>query len=319
MRTEAERGARAAAFAPATVANVAAGFDVLGFALAGAGDRVVVERDPGRTGIIIEDVGGVVAELPRDPEQNTATASILSLLRRSRLDGGLRVRIEKGIPLGSGMGGSAASAVAGVVAANALLEAPLPLPELLVHAVAGEQVASGAPHADNAAPCLLGGMTAVVAADPPQVVRIPVPPEILCVLVRPHLRLDTRRARAVLPPHVPLGRHVEQSQCLAGLIAGCFGNDRGLIGRSMRDLVVEPARAPLIPGFEQAKRAALGAGALGFGIAGAGPSVFAWVESEGTARAVEVGLRAAFAAVDLATDAWTGPVGAPGARLESGS
>jgi homoserine kinase len=203
-----------------------------------------------------------------------------------------------------------------VVAANRLLRHPVPVEQLLPHAVAGEQVASGAAHADNAAPCLLGGMLAVVASDPPRVVRIPVPAAVRAVIVRPRMRLDTRAARAVLPERLPLERHVEQSKRLAGFLAGCFANDLALIGRSMEDLVAEPARSPLIPGFDAARRAALAQGALGFGIAGAGPSVFAWVASDGEAERVAAGVREAFERAGLRADAWCGPISRRGAFVE---
>jgi homoserine kinase len=178
-------------------------------------------------------------------------------------------------------------------------------------------VASGAAHADNAAPCLWGGLTAVVADHPPLVVPIPVPAAVRYVVVRPHLRLDTREARAALPETVPLGRHVEQSKRLAGLVAGCFRNDHELIRLSMQDLIAEPARAPLIPGFDCAREAALSSGALGFGIAGAGPSVFAWAVSDEQAGEIERRVQDAFGEVDLASDAWSGPIGRDGACVES--
>jgi homoserine kinase len=308
--------ASATAFAPATVANVGVGFDVLGFALETVGDRVYVARDAALDGLRIEAIEGVVRDLPADPERNTATVAIRSLLDATGTRGGFRVRIRKGIALGSGMGGSAASAVAAVVAANSLLERPLEAADLLPHAVAGERVASGAAHADNAAACLFGGLVAVVAADPPRIVRLPVPAAVRAVVVRPELRLDTREARAVLPAEVSLGRHVEQSQLLAGFIAGCFAGDAELIGRSMEDRIATPARARLIPGYERARGAAREAGAIGFGIAGAGPSVFAWTSSDDAAARVERAVRAAFEGQGLGSEAWRGPLGRRGAHVE---
>lgn len=305
------------AFAPATVANVAAGFDVLGFALAGVGDRVSATRAPDVEGVRIESITGVVTDLPTDPDQNTASVAVLSLLGAARVRGGFRLWIDKGIPLGSGMGGSAASAVAAVFAANQLLERPLPKSALLPHAVAGERVASGAAHADNAAPSLHGGMLAIVSHDPPRAVTVPVPRGVGCVVVRPHLRLDTREARAALPDEIPLSRHVEQSTRLAGFLAGCFRGDLELIGRSMQDLIAEPSRSRFIPGFAQARVAALEHGAIGFGIAGAGPSVFAWVPSEEAGSRVERAVRSVFAEAGLQSDAWAGPIERNGARVEA--
>ena len=315
--TAPDRPSSVSVFAPATVANVAAGFDVLGFALEGVGDRVTLVRDDTVQGLRIDAIDGVVRDLPTDPSRNTASVAAQSLLEASGTAGGFRLTIHKGIALGSGMGGSAASAVAGALAANRMLERPRGRAALLAHAVAGEAVASGAPHADNAAPCLYGGLTAVVGTDPPQVVALPVPDAVRFVLVRPKLRLDTREARAALPASVPLTRHVEQSKRLAGFLAGCFGNDLQLIGRSMEDLIAAPARAGLIPGYERARRAALSSGALGFGIAGAGPSVFAWVVSENEAGRVERVVRDVFAELDLETEAWSGPIGRRGALVET--
>jgi homoserine kinase len=299
------------------VANVCAGFDVLGFALEGVGDRVTLTLEEGADGARIDSITGVVRDLPTDPAKNTASVAALALLQAEGVRGGLRVSIEKGIALGSGMGGSAASAVAAVVAANQLLERPLARDALLPHAVAGEQVASGAAHADNAAPCLFGGMTAVVSDDPPVVVPVPVPAELRCVVVRPHLRLDTREARAALPESVPLAVHVSQSKRLAGFLAGCFRTDLELIGRSMEDLVAEPARSRLIPGYEAAREAARSGGAIGFGIAGAGPAVFAWVRSDERARSVKREIVAAFANAGQDADGWSGPIGSRGAIVEA--
>jgi homoserine kinase len=277
----------ATAFGPATVANVAAGFDVLGFALSAVGDRVTVTRDDGDPVVRVTAISGVVPDLPHDATKNTAAVALAALIAARRLDHGFSIELHKGIPLGSGMGGSAASAVAAVVAAQALVDTPLDEAELLACALAGEAVASGAPHADNAAPCLHGGLTVVVSHEPPLVVPLPVPERIVCVLVHPHLRIDTRDARAALPREVSLGDHVAQSMHLAGFVCACFRSDLALLRRSMVDLIAEPARSHLIPGYAEARAAALEHGAIGCSIAGSGPSVFAWVEGEPSARAVE--------------------------------
>ena len=308
---------KATAFAPATVANVAAGFDVLGFAVAGIGDRVTIVRDEAVRGIVVDRIEGVVTELPTDPDRNTASVAAASLFAAEDERGGFRLSIEKGIALGSGMGGSAASAVAAVVAANALLPQPLAVEALLPHAAQGEAAASGAPHADNAAPCLLGGLTAIVAHEPLRAISIPTPAGLRYVLVRPDLRLDTREARAALPAELPLGIQVEQAQYLAGFLAGCFRGDTALIRAGMRDLIATPARSRLIPGCDEAFEAARSAGALGAGIAGAGPSLFAWVEGDGALAAIEQGMRAAFEARGLATEAWSGPIALGGAAVEA--
>ena len=283
------------AFAPATVANVAVGFDVLGFALDGVGDRVTLTLDESSSDLTIDSISGVVDDLPREADRNTATVALSALLRSRGIDAGLRVALGKGIPLGSGMGGSAASAVAAVVAADRLLRLDLSLDEMLPYALEGERAASGAPHADNAAPCLWGGLTAAVAHDPPEVVRLPVPDGLVCTLVHPDIRIDTRAAREVLPREIPLGAWVEQSMDLCGFLVGCFEGDLTRVGRSMVDRIVGPARSSLIPGYARARDGALRAGALGFGIAGSGPSVFAWSSSPDIARAVGREVSAAFA------------------------
>jgi homoserine kinase len=293
------------------------GFDVLGFAFGAVGDRVTVRRGPREGGVVVDAITGVVPDLPRDPARNTASVAIRSIVEARRPDHGFRVSIEKGIPLGSGMGGSAASAVAAVVAAGRLLDSPMGLAEMLHHALAGEAAASGAPHADNAAPCLHGGLTAVVSGDLPEVVSIPVPEGWLAVLVHPHLTIETRRARSVLPADLPLSRHVEQSMRLAGFLVGCFRADAELVSRSMVDLVAEPSRSALIPGFEDVKRAAREGGAFGFGIAGSGPSVFAWVQTAEAAERVEAAMCAAFERHGLPADGFRGPISRSGAVLES--
>jgi len=307
--------ARATAFAPASTSNLAVGFDILGHPLGFTGDRVTVARRDA-PGVVMGAVTGVAGPLPADPAANTAGRAVMALLAEHAPELGLEVAIEKGIPLGSGIGGSAASAVAAVVAANALLPRPLAIAELFPFALAGEAVASGAVHGDNVAPSLFGGLVLVRAADPPDVVPLPAPPSLRCVLVLPRLRLDTRDARSVLPAAVPLGDFIHQCANLAGVVAGCFSGDLALIGRSLRDEVIEPHRAALIPGFRAVQAAAMAAGALGCSISGGGPSVFAWCDGDEDAARARGAMVAAFAASGVAAEAWISPVGGPGARLE---
>ncbi len=303
----------ATAFAPASIGNVAVGFDVLGQSFPVLGDRVRAESSP-LPGVRIAAVSGIAGELPREPELNTAGRAVQSLLAATGGGSGIALSIEKGIPLGSGLGGSAASAVAAVVAANELLGRPCSRGELLTHAVAGETVASGSRHADNVAPSLFGGLVVTVGVDPPHVQRIPVPPAVRCVVVHPKLFLSTREARRILSLEVRLADAIRQLGNLAGFIAGCHANDLGLIRASFEDVLIEPQRAGLIPGFAEVKAAALAGGALGCSISGAGPSVFAWCE-EGTARAVADGMTAAFARHGLEATAHMAPVGDDGARI----
>ncbi|HEY1033796.1 MAG TPA: homoserine kinase, partial [Pseudoxanthomonas sp.] len=225
---------------------------------------------------------------------------------------GFEVEIEKGIPLGSGMGGSAASCVAALVAANAVLDAPLSREALYPHALVGEAVASGGRHGDNLGPMLLGGL---VLATAEHLVRIPVPDAWHSVLVHPDAILETRRARAALQGAYELKEFVAQSANLALVLAGCHAGDASLVRAGLRDILVEPRRAPLIVGFDAAKQAALSAGAMGASISGAGPSVFAWFESRAEAEAAAPAVQAAFAAAGFDSQAWVSPINAPAARL----
>lgn len=303
----------ATAFAPATVGNVGVGFDILGHAFGVVGDRVRAERSA-QPGVRIRSITGIADRLPLEPERNTAGKAVLSLLEAESLAFGIELSIEKGIPLGSGLGGSAASAVAAVVAANALLEQPLPATGLLPHAIAGEAVASGSRHADNIAPALFGGLVLTVGIDNPRVTQIPVPADIRCVLLHPHMFLSTQEARGVLARRVDLSDVIWQTANLAGFLAGCYTNDLALIREAFEDVLIEPQRSKLIPGFAQVKQAALAAGALGCSISGAGPSVFAWSEAD-SAVLVRDGMLRAFADNGLACDHWIAPVAGEGARL----
>lgn len=304
---------RARAFAPASVGNVAIGFDILGFAIDTLGDRVTVTRSATPT-VEISAVRGVASELPRDARENTAGRALLALHEAVRPGFGFSLEIDKGIPLGSGLGGSAASAVGAVVAANALLPHPVSRLELLKFAMAGEAVASGARHADNIAPSLFGGLVLTVGIDHPRVKQIPVPAAIRAVIVHPHMFLATAAARSILKLSVDLSDFVWQTAHLAGFISGCYTDDLDLIRASFEDVVIEPQRAALIPGFQEVRRGAMEAGALGCSISGAGPSMFAWTLAP-TAEAVLAAMRREFARQSLATDHWVVEVGSPGARL----
>lgn len=306
--------ATATAFAPAGIGNVAVGFDTLGHSIEAIGDRVTVSRLEEPV-VRIVDITGCDSPLPRAPERNTATAGLLVMIEELELPFGFAVSIDKGIPLGSGMGGSAASAVGALVAANALLDEPLGPAGLLHYALVGETVASGSAHADNLAPGLYGGLTLVRAMDPADVVRIPVPDGIRCVLVHPHLRVDTRTARGLLPQEVSLRVFVQQSANLAGFVAGCHTGDLELIRRSFSDLIAEPHREHLIPGFRAIRHAALEEGALGCSISGGGPSMFAWCAGDAVAARVRDVMVRVFEAHDVHVDHWISPINEVGARL----
>jgi homoserine kinase len=295
---------------------VAVGFDILGFPLEAIGDTVTVTRIEsarvelsgitGEASICAEDLNLI----PLDPARNCATVGLMRMLYDLRLDFGFRVGIHKGIGTGSGMGGSAASSVGALVAANALLERPLSQSQLLDYALLGEECATGTAHADNVTPCLYGGLTLTLG---PEVVRLPTPPQILCVLVHPHLVVETRAARAVLNPELALRDHVRQSALLAGFVAGCYTGEITLLRRCLRDLVVEPQRKVLIPGFDDAQASALAAGAIGCSISGSGPSMFAWTESPAQAEAVREAMVATFRSVGC--ESWISPISSSGAHL----
>lgn len=306
---------QARAFAPATVANVAAAYDVLGFAVAAPGDEVVVRRGgpPGVRLVAVEGDGGA---LPREAARNTATAAVLALVAAvDAHDIGLEVTLHKGLPLCSGLGSSAASSAAAVVAANAVLGAPLIPRELLPFVVAAEAVACGTAHADNAAPSLLGGFCLVRSTAPLDVVVLPTPAGLTAVLVHPHCDVRTEDARKVLRNRVTLAQAVEQWGNVAGLVAGLCLGDLELVGRSLRDVVVEPTRSLLIPGFAQVKQAALAAGALGCSISGSGPTMFALCRNRAPAATVGAAMATAFAAAGLDSDVFTDAVNTTGAHL----
>jgi len=310
------------AFAPATVANMACGFDVLGLALSHPGDVVEVRVLPAdgnddaqtmRTKIAeITGDGGV---LPRDSAKNTATVAIEAWREVAGVTEYLAVSIHKQMPLGSGLGSSAASAVAAVVAANALLVNPLPKEALLPFVLEAERIACGSAHADNVAPSLLGGIVLIRSYAPLDVVRLPVPSELYVTVVHPELEVRTEVSRAIMRRQVPLAIAVEQCGNLAGLVAGLFTSDYNLISRSLHDAIAEPVRAPLIPNFVGVKQAALLAGALGCSISGSGPSVFALSRGADTAAAVGRVMVEAFAATGINATAFAGQVNGAGATV----
>ncbi|MCB1605731.1 MAG: homoserine kinase [Xanthomonadales bacterium] len=307
----AQVGGFAQAQAPGSVGNVGVGFDILGHAVEGVGDRVMVEAIAEPV-VRISAISGLVTELPRDSQNNTAARAVSAMREALGLENGFEIALEKGIPLGSGLGGSAASAVAAVVAANALLDQPLELSELYPFALAGEVAASGSAHGDNIAPQLLGGLVLVCGE---RLIQIPVPDELYCAVVHPHLVVETREARKRLRAPYGLSKIVAQTGNLAGVLAGLYRNDMALIGQSLSDVLVEPRRAVMIPGFAKVKAAALERGALGASISGGGPSVFAWFSNRLHAQSAGVAMRQAFEAAGLKADLLVSPVAAAGAGV----
>src|SRR5437867_1450521 len=275
---------RVTVFAPATIANVGPGYDVIGLALARPGDRLTATRMP-RPGVELA-LRRSTKGLPARPGDNVAAHVARLMLDEQRPGFGVRLVLDKGLPVGSGLGGSAASSVAAAVAVNALLPRPWPRLELLRFAVEGERKASGAPHADNVAPGLLGGACLVRGGDPPDVVRLPAKDAFTWIVAHPHVAVETAAARRLVPRSVALALAVRQWANVGGLVAGLVSGDVALLGRSIEDVIVEPARARLIPCFYGVKEAALAAGAAGCSIAGSGPSVFAVVRAGGPAQRV---------------------------------
>jgi len=300
-------------FAPATVANVAVGFDILGFALEQPGDEIVA-RFSDSPGLKITNITGAKGKLPLDVHKNTAGFAALKLLEylgEGKL--GIELEIHKKMPFGSGLGSSAASAAGGVMAINELLRHPLEKRELLPFAVLGEQVADGAYHADNVAPALIGGMVLIRNNEALDVHRLPIPAGMYATVIYPHVEILTKDARGVLSSTVTLRQCIHQSGNLAGLIVGLYQSDMELISRSLNDVIIEPQRARLIPCFYEVKEAALGAGALGCSISGAGPSIFALSANSLIAEEAGLAMKRVFDEARILNDLFVSPINQEGA------
>ena len=300
-------------FAPASVGNCAVGFDVLGFAIEKPGDEVII-RLSDTPGLRITKITGAKGKLPYEIEKNTAGLAALRLLQHlgeERL--GLEMELHKKLPIGSGLGSSAASAVAGVVAVNELLKRPLEKRDLLPFALEGEALASGGIHADNVAPSLLGGMILTRQNKPLDVQRVPVPRGLFATIIHPEVEVLTKDARNILSETVSLKKMVRQNANLGAFIIGMFNSDIDLIGRSLQDLVIEPQRAPLIPFFYKVKEAALDAGALGCSISGAGPSIFALNANSFVAENVGEAMQEVFRNAKVDSKLYISPINNEGA------
>ncbi len=301
---------RVSAFAPATSANLGVGFDILGLALDAVGDTVTLtKRDDEQ--IVIEKINCVTG-LPLEPTKNTASFAVQKMCEDLGITSGFSLQIDKGIAMGSGMGGSAASAVAAVVALNGFLSSPISKERLVEFALYGEEIASGGRHADNVAPCVFGGIILIRSIDPMEVINLPYP-ELYCVIVHPHLQVETKSARGILSPSVALKKHVEQSAALAAAICAFYQKDVELLRRSMQDLIIEPQRAALVTGYYDVKQAALDAGAISATLSGSGPSLLAFCESKTGAESVAQAMLAAFKVHQVAADHWISPINPNGA------
>lgn len=306
------------AFAPASIGNVGVGFDMLGLAVQGVGDRVSVRRvNASGTRITeVRDVHGEIHQhLSTEAGRNTASIAAGALWKTAGADGGLEIVVRKGIPLQSGMGSSAASAVAAVVAANALLESPLDTRTLLTCALEGEKFASGGLHADNVAPCLLGGLVLCPPALLPDTVSLTVPAGVSSVLLHPDLQVDTAKSRRHLKPDCTMEQWLAQQGYLAAFVAGCERNDHELIRKSLHDVIIEPQRRASVPCFDAVKDAAMHGGALGCSLSGSGPGIFALC-SDAEAPDIALAMEQACRDAGVRCESWISAMNSPGARLE---
>lgn len=302
------------AIAPATSANLGAGFDVFGVALDALFDRVIVERTNDET-IKIEIHGEGSEEIPVKPEMNTAGVVALEMLRKSGGKHGLTIRVYKGIRPGSGLGSSAASAAATAIAMNDLLGLNLTPTQLIELAAIGETASAGSPHADNVSAAILGDFTMIVSREPLEVLRLRLPKNAEFAIVLPEIKVDTKMARSVLPRQVDLSSMVYNVGRAAAFVAGIALNSIEVMGKGMMDTVIEPARAHLIPGLSHVKESALKSGAAGVAISGAGPSIIALVDSDRvSAREVALAMRDAFEDVGIKSRPLCARPG-PGARV----
>lgn len=302
------------AFAPATVANVSCGFDILGFAIEDLGDKVSVYLSD-TPGIRVIRIEGDKGKLPYEADKNTCSVAIRAMLEALDFNGGVEIELFKGLPLGSGMGSSAASAVAALVATNTLLGNPFEKKDLLPFAIESERIACGAGHADNVSPALLGGFVLIREYHPLDVIPLHVPRGLYCTLVHPHLVLNTSDSRSVLRRNVSLQDATTQSGNIAGLVAGLFQEDMALISRSLNDVIAEPSRSVLIPGYEEVKEGIKPAGALGCGISGSGPTIFILSPSEEIAWEVSRMAQKVFDAMQLPIDLYVSAINTRGAYI----
>src|SRR4051812_17026363 len=306
------------AFSPATVSNVACGFDVLGFPMEEPGDTVSARLLPPGSGVQIDDILNDGGRIPRQPEKNTASVAARAMLDALGETRGVALTITKGLPLSSGLGGSAASAAAAVVAVNALVGGSASVDQLVAAALIGEGLGKGGAHPDNIAPAICGGFVLVRHPHPPDIVRLPVPKGLTCVVIHPDLEIETAKARAMLGTSVPIADAVKEWANLGALVHALHTSDFDLLSRSLEDSIAEPRRAPLVPGLASIKKAATDAGALGSSLSGSGPSIFALCRDRATADRVAVAMTAAVkAAIGGESQVYVSSISSRGARVIS--
>lgn len=302
------------AFAPASCGNVAVGYDILGFAIDAIGDYVTLTCRSDNQ-IIIEKIESK-DEVPSDPKKNVASAVIQKMSDDLNITQGFSIYLRKEIALSSGMGGSAASVVAAIVAFNKFLIKPLSPEEMIRYALYGEKIACGHAHPDNIVPCLMGGITLTRSIDPIDIIRLPIP-NCFYVIVHPHLRVDTKLAREIIKPELPLKEYVLQSANLASFIVSLYEKDLALLQKSLADVLIEPRRASLVPGFYAVKSAAIEAGALGVSFSGSGPSLFAFATTEQQAFDIGNAMRDVFKSHKIESDIYLNQINQNAARVVS--
>jgi len=303
-------------FAPATVANFVCGYDILGFALNNCGDEVeLIRNESNELTFELVNSESPLAQLP--PEKNIAYAMVKLFLQQQNIREGIHIRLHKKMPLNSGMGSSSASSVAALVAANELFGSPLTKHQLLPLSMEGERMACGMAHADNVAPALFGGIVLIRSYDPLEVVQLPVPEKLFAAVIHPHIDVPTSAARKIIRQNILLKDAVTQWGNIGGLIAGIYSGNYPLLGRSMQDVLIEPARALLIPFFYEMKKAAIEKGALGFGISGSGPSVFALCTDHNTAEQIGASTSQFLKQNNIASDYFASGINTRGANIIS--
>ncbi|MFT4669033.1 MAG: homoserine kinase [Flavobacteriaceae bacterium] len=301
-------------FSPASIANINCGFDVLGLSLEGMGDEITLRKVP-QKGIKITAIEG--ADLPLETLKNVAGVAGMAMLQDLNLNFGFEIQIHKGIPIGSGIGGSAASAAAVVFGINQFLERPLTLQELTHYGMKGEALASGSEHADNVAPSVFGGFTLITSYTPLNIVSLPVPKNLFVTIIRPHIEIKTKESRAALPINVSLKDVITQNGNLAGFISSLYTSDYHLMAKSLVDVLVEPHRKDNIPLLDKARKIALKNGAMAFGIGGSGPAMFSICKGIEVAEQVEVSLKDLYKGLNIQIDSFVSKVSNVGSKIIS--
>lgn len=302
-------------FAPASVTNVSCGFDIMGFAIDYPGDelKLTIKEKPG---ITITKITGDNGRLPLDPKKNTAGVSLISMVDHLKFEKGIDIEIYKKISFGSGLGSSASSAVASVFALNEILDKPFTRKELLPFALEGEKLTcGGSPHADNVSACLMGGFIIVRSVDPLDVISIDVAADLYATIIHPHLEISTADTRKILRSNILLADATKQWGNVAGLVAGLMSGDYNLISRSLQDVIIEPIRGILIPGFNEIKNAAINARALGCSISGSGPSIFAFSKTKASAKKVGEAMNKVLNDLDIDSDIYISKINKQGPKV----